>query len=335
MIHEVNPGKPAEPGALGIVCLKRFWAQKIAARNGNPHPATSEDLRAEHVLLAGLKLGVRETTDFLMAGPPAFEEFEAWVLMKNGGAIEPARVARLNGALRGDNSFALESIQPDPVLSSADLAFWEEHGYVLVKQAVSGDLCRAAVEAIFSYAGMSMERPDSWYGAGLWIPLAHHAALWANRSSARIHTAFAQIWGRSDLWINVDVCGVNPPLRAGYAFQGTPLHWDMTLAPPVRFGTQAMLYLTDTAAHQGAFRCVPGFHRQLAGWLREMPAGADPRAIAATELQAIPIAGRAGDLIIWHQALPHGATPNAGTLPRVVQYLNMFPSQHDINVTWL
>ncbi len=168
----------------------------------------------------------------------------------------------MNGALRGDNSFALESIQPDPVLSSADLAFWEEHGYVLVKQAVSGASCRAALEAIFSYAGMSMERPDSWYGAGLWIPLAHHAALWANRSSARIHTAFAQIWGRSDLWINVDVCGVNPPLRAGYAFQGAPLHWDMTLAPPVRFGTQAMLYLTDTAAHQGAFRCVPAEPRR-------------------------------------------------------------------------
>ena len=134
--------------------------------------------------------------------------------------------------------------------------------------------------------------------------------------------------------MNVDVCGVNPPERPGYQFRGSPLHWDMTLAPPVRFGTQAILYLTDTAADQGAFSCVPGFHRRLESWLREQPAGADPRAQAVKELRAVPIAGEAGDLIIWHHALPHGATPNRAALPRVVQYLNMFPSQYEINAEW-
>jgi ectoine hydroxylase-related dioxygenase (phytanoyl-CoA dioxygenase family) len=57
--------------------------------------------------------------------------------------------------------------------------------------------------------------------------------------------------------------------------------------------------------------------------------------MAARELRAISTAGSAGDLIVWHQALPHGATPNLATLPRVVQYLNMFPSQYDVNATWL
>lgn len=341
-MHTVKPLDPAvsanagEPGALGILYLKRFWAQTIAARRGeDPHPPTADDLRADNVMLAGLRLGVRETLNFLMTGGPSFEEFEAWVLTRNGGAIDPARAARLNGALRGDGQFVLESILPEPVLSRADLTFWDEHGYILVKQAVDGDSCRAAVEAIFAFADMSMERPGSWYKEGLWIPLAHHPALWANRNSRRIHAAFAQIWGRSDLWINVDVCGVNPPVRPGYSFQGTRLHWDMTLTPPLRFGTQAILYLTDTAANQGAFSCVPGFHRQLAAWLKEIPAGADARAMAARELRAISTAGSAGDLIVWHQALPHGATPNLATLPRVVQYLNMFPSQYDVNATWL
>jgi hypothetical protein len=344
IIHEVDTVKPLDPavsanagesGALGILHLKRFWAQNITSRASvNRHPSSAGDLRADNVLLAGLRLGLRETINFLMTETPSFEAFEEWVLTKNRGAIEPARIARLNGALRGDGKFALESILPDPVLSSADLAFWDEHGYILLKQAVDGDSCRAAVEAILAFAGMSMERPDSWYNNGLWIPLAHHPALWANRNSRRIHTAFAQIWGHSDLWIGVDVCGVNPPLRPGYSFQGTPLHWDMTLTPPLRFGTQAILYLTDTAANQGAFSCVPGFHRQLEAWLKGIPADANPRALPATDLRATPITGGAGDLIIWHQALPHGATPNLGSLPRVVQYLNMFPSQHDINATW-
>jgi len=324
-----------DTSSLGIIYLKRFWSQKISARmQALPGGATAHDLVAEKVLLAGLKLGLRETLDFLMTANPSFEEFEGWVLEKNGGTIAPDRVELLNDALRGHGSFVLASVQPEPVLSSADLAFWDELGYVVVKRAVSRDQCRAAVNAIFEHAGMDIARPDSWYADSIWILLAHHPALWSNRNSPRIHTAFAQLWQRSDLWMNVDVCGVNPPERPGYQFRGSPLHWDMTLTPPVRFGTQAILYLTDTAVDQGAFSCVPGFHRKLEKWLGKQPAGADPRARAATELRAIPIAGEAGDLLIWHQALPHGATPNRARLPRVVQYLNMFPSQHEINPHW-
>ncbi|MGZ0787900.1 phytanoyl-CoA dioxygenase family protein [Pseudomonas saponiphila] len=37
------------------------------------------------------------------------------------------------------------------------------------------------------------------------------------------------------------------------------------------------------------------------------------------------MAAKAGDLIIWHHALPHGASPNRGTLPRMVQYINFYP----------
>ena len=324
-----------EMGATGILYLKRFWSQRIAARmQVTLNAPTAAEIVAENVLLAGLKLGVRETLDFLMTKAPSFEEFESWVLAKNQGTIEPAHVARLNGALCDDGSFALESIQVEPVLSAIDLAFWEEHGYVIVKQAVSPAHCQSAVDAIFEHAGMDINQPDSWYANPIWILLTQHPALWANRNSPRIHTAFAQLWQRKDLWMNVDVCGVNPPERPGYQFRGSPLHWDMTLTPPLRFGTQAILYLTDTAADQGAFSCVPGFHRKLESWLRELPPGTDPRAQALKELRAIPIAGAAGDLIIWHHALPHGATPNRATLPRVVQYLNMFPSQYAVNADW-
>jgi hypothetical protein len=88
---------------------------------------------------------------------------------------------------------------------------------------------------------------------------------------------------------------VNPPLRPGYAFQGTPLHWDMTLASPIRFGTQAILHLTDTAADHGAFGCVAGCHRWLSERLKQVPAGEDPREVARKEFEATPIkAGRMG-----------------------------------------
>ncbi len=326
----------AEKGALGIVHLKRMWSKSMISRLGRAGiKPLARDLVADTVLLAGLRIGLRETLGHIMTAVPSFAEFEAWVLAKNGGSIEPGRVERLNGALNGSGTFSLESIQTEPVLSAADLAFWDEHGYVVLKQAVSGEQSRAAVQAIFSFARMELARPDTWYTDNLWIQLAHHPSLWANRNSGRIHTAFAQLWRRQDLWMNVDVCGVNPPERPGHLFRGSPLHWDMTLSPPVRFGTQAILYLTDTTADQGAFSCVPGFHRRIEKWLQQLPPGADPRAHALSELRPIPIAGEAGDLIIWHHALPHGATPNRAQWPRVVQYLNMFPSQYEMNPKWI
>ena len=36
--------------------------------------------------------------------------------------------------------------------------------------------------------------------------------------------------------------------------------------------------------------------------------------------------GRAGDLIIWHDGLPHGASPNGTDRPRIVQYITIEPS---------
>ncbi len=326
----------AERGKTGVAGLERFWKQYARGTgSGRRQPPSAEDLRADALLLAGLRLGIRETLDFLMVAAPSLEQFEAWALEKNDGNLDPERVRRLNAALSGDGSFALESISDEPVLSVDDLAFWDEQGYVVVKRAVSAAACSAAIDAIFAHTGMSRNEPDSWYRGPIWIPLAHHPALWENRNSPRIRAAFAQIWRRRDLWMNVDVCGVNPPLRPGYAFQGAPLHWDMTLAPPICFGTQAILYLTDTAADQGAFSCVAGCHRWLGEWLKKVPAGENPRDLARKELRATPIAGEAGDLVIWHQALPHAATPNSGSFPRVVQYLNMFPSEFEVNATWI
>ncbi len=176
-------------GTPGVFGLMRFWRQ-YARRTDceNRQPPNSEDLRGDALLLAGLRLGIRETLDFLTITAPSFEQFEEWVLAKNGGNIGPERIQRLNSALRRDGSFELESILDEPVLSEDDLARWDEQGYVVVKNAVGATACSAAIDAIFSSAGMSRDEPESWYQKNIRIPLAHHPALWENRNSPRIHT---------------------------------------------------------------------------------------------------------------------------------------------------
>ena len=223
-------------------------------------------------------------------------------------------------------------------LTAADLAFGEEHGYAILHDAVPKENREAAARAIYDFLAVDPLQPDTWYGANLghtiWVLLLHHPALWANRNSPRIHRAFAQLWGRDNLWVNVDQAGFNPPERPGWSFPGPHLHWDVSLAQPIPFGLQAILYLTDTDADQGAFTCIPGFHRTIEEWLNALPDGADPRAQDLRGFVPVPIAGRAGDLIIWHHALPHGASPNRSARPRVVQYMTLRPAQWEVQAKW-
>jgi hypothetical protein len=326
--------------SLGIPHLARFWSRTLAKRSGDAPASNSPgDWAADNTLLAGLGLNLRETYAFLYDQTPSLATFEAWILDLNGGSIDPARIARLNAALGGEvGEASVPAPAALPVLTHADLAFWEENGYVVLHDAVPPENSQAAAEAIYHFLGIEPLQPDTWYGRTLghtiWVPLLHHPALWANRNSRRIYGAFSQIWRRPDLWVNVDQAGFNPPERPGWKFPGPHLHWDVSLVQPIPFGVQGILYLTDTAADQGAFTCVPGFHRIIENWLDALPAGADPRAQDLRSFETVPVAGRAGDLIIWHQALPHGASPNRSARPRVVQYLTMRPSQWDAHSGW-
>jgi hypothetical protein len=71
---------------------------------------------------------------------------------------------------------------------------------------------------------------------------------------------------------------------------------------------------------------VPGFQHRIQEWLGQLAVGSDPNMQDLHALGSKAIGGQSGDLIIWHQLLPHGASPNLGNQPRIVQYINMQPS---------
>ena len=218
-----------------------------------------------------------------------------------------------------------------PVLDEEALAGWREHGTVVLKDAIDPERCRAAELAVWEAVGADPDEPESWYrhrpGSGIMVELIQHPALQANRESPRIHKAFAQLWETPDLWASADRCGFHVPQREDRPFPGPDLHWDIDLTRPLRFGTQGILYLTDTPPEQGALTVVPGFQHRLAEWLAALPPGADPQQQDLHALGSVPIGGMAGDLVIWHQQLPHGSRPNRGTRPRIVQYVNMLPGR--------
>ena len=289
------------------------------------------------MVLSALGLGLGETIAYLYRAGPSFEQFERWILERNDGHISDNRISGINAALAQEGAAHRQAALAGP-LSIADMAFWNENGYVVLHEAVPEKGCQAALAAICEFLQMDLADRGTWYngpqGHSIWVPLLRHPAIEANRSSTRIRQAFAQIWGRTDLWMNVDQCGMNPPERPGWRFPGPHLHWDTSLALPMPLGVQGILYLTDTAADQGAFTCVPGFHRRIEAWLHDLPPGRNPREQNLAALGSAPIVGKAGDLIIWHHALPHGSRPNTASQPRFVQYMTMKPARWADNRPW-
>ena len=328
-------------GRLQIPYLYDYWERHVprGAQRGASEDADKWDL--DNTLLAGLGLNLLETSRFLNApAAQGFSAFEEWILQTNGGEVEEGRLARLRDALDGKRVGSAAGCLDDVAgLSADELAFWAENGYVVVHDAVDPADRDVAAAAIYEFLGADADDPTSWYGnkfgKSIWVPLLRHPAFVANRRAPRLVKAFAQLWGREDLWATVDQGGLNPPEREDWRFPGPHIHWDMTLAAPHCFGVQGILYLTDTPAEQGAFSCVPGFHRKLEGWLRDLPAGTDPRKAIVGNPEFTPIAGRAGDLVIWHQALPHGSSPNRGVRPRVAQYITLRPTRWPYTKAWV
>lgn len=268
-----------------------------------------------------------------------------------------------------------------PVLSDEDLRFFSENGYVIAKGVIDAAQCACTAQEVWDFAELEPDDDAGWashpkagWGGGMY----HGDAQWENRTAPRVHQAFSQIWGTPRLWTTHDGTNLNLPVGDPAAPEG-PLHWDCDMRlwslaeakaqRPIVGGVQGVLYLVDTPAANGAFVCIPGFHRRLDDWLDTLPQrqGADEidmRSVMNDEVcpfftAFLPHFGRnlvisplytvrfacdvqfrgspeltrveasAGDLVIWDTRLPHGRGVNRGDSPRVSQYISMMPAPAD------
>lgn len=232
-------------------------------------------------------------------------------------------------------------LQPvEPVLTPAQRYNWEQHGYLILPGILTPEQCESARESIWNFLNASETDRDSWYKShpgkkGLMLTLSHHPALHVVRQSQYLHQVFCELYGSSRIFPLIDKCSFNPPETDRHKFAGSSLHWDTSLAQPVPLQIQGMVYLSHTSTGEGAFSCVPGFHHRFEEWIQQIPEGADVREYALKHLQPIEVTGKAGDFILWHQALPHAATPNRGIHPRMVQYFTYLPDEQTDLRKWI
>ena len=301
--------------------LEKLWERTVQPTSVTT-TADTQTWDEEMKTLYQLGIGMEDTLQFLYFEKPDFETFKTWITtrQKNGNNESEAFT--------------------DKVLSKQDLDFWNQNGYVIVKNAISKEDCEATQQAIWDYLKMDPHKKETWYvrhenQKGLMLNFSDHETLNRNRFSARIRKAYEQLYGTAKIYKTIDKVSFNPPETNAFTFLGSPLHWDTSLKQPIPFGLQGLLYLTDCRITDGAFHCVPGFHLQINNWLKNLEPHENPREKAIQTLQPKPVPGDAGDFIIWNNTLPHCATANKGKSPRMVQYLTYFPEDYDTSGEWL
>ncbi len=224
------------------------------------------------------------------------------------------------------------------ILSDADRAFFDEHGYLVVRQLIPREQVDAVVDAIWDFLEFDRDDPSGWYQEphrhnGM-VEMYHHQSLWDVRQHPKMYQLFRELFGQDDLWVFIDRANLKPPPspeHPEYDHRGM-VHWDMDVREtPTPFQVQGVLYLVDTRSGEGGFQCVPGVHRRAA----EIAAGISDTDLRHQQLHErfpdeisppIEIEADAGDFIIWHSALPHGNSRNYSDKPRLAQYVRLEPA---------
>lgn len=321
------------PVLSGVQGLHDFWASRTFRPGAAslPQPQT-------RILLDTLGVGIEQVATFLRDRPD-FAAFEAWIVA-TAGPPDPEKLARYHAWLAGepmpratrDRLAAIDAMAD--VLGADEMAQWHADGVVVLRNAITRDKARAVENLLWRQLGASADDAASWYGRatqGIMVQFFQAPEMEVARRSPRIHKAFAQLFGTADLWTTTDRLGFNPPETLQHPFLGPHLHWDVSVAQPIPLSMGGILYLTDTAADQGALQVVRGFHRRIAPWLAEIGDG-DPRQVDLSH-EATTVPGDAGDLVIWRNEIPHGASANRNVRPRLAQYVTMYPPdwvEHDV-----
>ena len=221
-----------------------------------------------------------------------------------------------------------------PALSEADRAFFDQNGYLVVRQLIPSELVDAVVDAIWNF----LEFDRNWYRdphrVNGMVEMYHDQALWDVRQNPALYELFRELFGRDDLWVYIDRANLKPPpnqAHSEYDHHGM-VHWDIDVREtPTPFLVQGVLYLVDTKQGEGGFQCVPGLHRRAA----QVSAGISDQDLRHQQLHErfpaqigppIEVEANVGDFIIWHSALPHGNSRNCSDNPRLAQYVRMFPA---------
>ncbi|MUG71980.1 phytanoyl-CoA dioxygenase family protein [Paenibacillus validus] len=232
--------------------------------------------------------------------------------------------------------------EPLKVLSEEDWQFWNENGYVIIQDVIPKNQIDRMVDLMWEFEEKNPSDPSTWYtpprreiqmkelqGTGM-VELYHHQYLWDNRTSQKVYESFVDIWGDEKLWVTIDRCNINFPVKPGFEWNGF-IHWDVNTAlDPIPVNVQGILFLVDTDEEMGGLQVIPELYRNFDEWVKTQPKDRNPYKPDTTGFTPTKLVMKAGDLLIFNSKLAHGIRQNISSKPCLSQYISMFPAQeHD------
>jgi len=229
------------------------------------------------------------------------------------------------------------------VLTMEDWKFWQQNGYVVIKQAIPKVQALETTKFLWEFEEKDSNNPETWYtapraemkmkelaGTGM-VEVYNNQHLWNNRQTQRVYDAFVDIWGTEKLWVTIDRANLNFPIRPGFEYKGF-IHWDYDPDTKPQ-NVQGVLALADQQdENMGGFQCIPWLYKNYDSWKLTQPENRDrfKPDITGLENKIKKVPMEAGDLLIFNSAEPHGIRPNRSVdKVRIAQYISMMPAQED------
>ena len=281
-------------------------------------------LKAEQYFFNLFEIGILEAYQFLFQECQNANHLEKWIVSLKGDRFFLEKTNEFNSWLRAD--YLEKETEIEEVLSTEQLQFWKEQGYLILKGIIPTQDCEDVTFHICQELGVDLADPLSWYPIhdkfqGLMVQLYQGVEIEKIRKNPLVEKIFAQLYQTKQLIPNAEKVSFNPPENFGFTFRGSSLHWDIDFDQGPRYYIQGLVYLNEVPKERGAFCLVPGYHQKINKDLNVTNASEAMERIKREEIISY-LEGATGDLILWLESIPHAASPNTSNFPRFVQYVS-------------
>ncbi len=305
--------------------LQIFYEVHQAKKQRDDIPKYPDFDIIEDIFLSIYELGKYEVYFFMYAECTDFEHFKVWLAELKGIDFLTQAASQFDGWLNRETT--TEEVREYKLLTKAQIQFWEEQGYLRIGGLVEPALCEEVQALICRHMDISLEDSDSWYHAhpdwhGLMLQVYQDHSIEAIRKHPNVYQLFSELYGSRDIIANTEKVSFNPPVTNTWKFSSGALHWDIDISKPISYYIQGLIYLDDVPEDRGPLNVVPGVHLAFEEWIKPYATFDEAHNAMRSEMKAVPIPGKKGDIIVWRHTLPHAASANYSILPRFVQYLS-------------
>jgi ectoine hydroxylase-related dioxygenase (phytanoyl-CoA dioxygenase family) len=226
------------------------------------------------------------------------------------------------------------------VLSDEEVSqFWEQ-GYLLVKGVLSRDEAVYYRDLILDLVPRDLSIPEHWHVSGgrikphftpgnhtydspEFLPLFANEKLYAVAAQLLQTPRLRSMDGSIGITMRNDGQQESPLSQTLHIDASVPTDVDNFAFTLEEVQIGGCYYFTDVQPDGGGIHVVPGGHRKVEEEARANPQGRhlhnDWKRI--THMKSIEVTGEAGDFALLHHLMPHGASHNRRTYPRVAEFM--------------